>query len=218
MACLVGAVAGLVPGLSFTAPFQGLYLIQMSVISDDAGPLRVHKIEPDSTAARSGFRTGDELLDAGSFDEAIAAFEALQPGERRVFRVRNDDQPRTVEAIGQTPQLAAVWYKTLWHPIAGGLSLGLALLVFATTPADPPPPWRAIVVGIVGFGLAAGFAIAWPMESVFIPVRVWQRFTMGGGANWYFGQTILGLAAGLMLAVLAAFEVRGRRKSPSGSP
>ena len=25
-ACLLGVVAGLVPGLSFTAPFQGLYL------------------------------------------------------------------------------------------------------------------------------------------------------------------------------------------------
>jgi hypothetical protein len=214
---MLGVVAGLVPGLSFTAPFQGLYLAQMSVVGEDAGPLRVHKIEPDSTAARSGFRTGDELLDAGSFDEAIAEFEALQPGERRVFRVRNDDQPRTVEAVGQTPQLAAVWYKTFWHPIAGGLFLGLALLVFATTPADPPPPWRSIVVGIVGFGLAAGFAIAWPMESVFIPVRVWQRFTMGGGAEWYFEQTILGLAAGLALAVFAAIETRCRLTS-SGSP
>jgi hypothetical protein len=35
LACLLGVVAGLVPGLSFTAPFQGLYLTQMTVVGEE---------------------------------------------------------------------------------------------------------------------------------------------------------------------------------------
>lgn len=218
MVCMAGAVAGLVPGVSYTAPFQGLYLMQMSVVGEDPGPLRVTDVEPGSAAARAGFRTGDELLDASSFDEANAAFNAMQPGERRDFQVRNAGETRSVEAVAQTPELAAVWYKSLWHPIAGGLFLALGLVVFATAPLEPPPLWRSIAVGIVGFGLAAGFAVCWATETVFSRVVPWQRFAMGQGAESSFGQTILGLAAGLILAVLAAREARRRFTSRARFP
>jgi hypothetical protein len=214
---MAGAVAGLVPGCSCTAPFQGLYLIQMTTVGEEDGPLRVTDVEPDSAAARTGFRAGDEIVGAGSFDEANAAFNAMQPGEQRVFQVRNAAETRSVEAVGQTPELAAVWYRSLWHPIAGGLFIGLALMVFATTPADPPPPWRSIVLGIVGFGLAVGFAVCWATETVFSRVVLWQRFAMGEGAESSFGQTVLGLVAGLALAFFAAIEFR-RRLASSGSP
>jgi hypothetical protein len=213
LACLPGVVAGLVPGLSFTAPFQGLYLAQVSVVGEDAGPLRVSDVDPDSAAARAGFRAGDEILGAGNFDEANAAFNAIQPGERRVFQVQNASESRSVEAVGLTPELAAVWYRTLWHPIAGGLFLALGLLVFATAPLEPPPLWRSIAVGIAGFGLAVGFAIGWVTETVFSRLVLWQRFAMGNGEDWYFGQSLLGLGAGLTLAVLAALETRRRLDS-----
>ena len=108
MTCLVGIFAGLVPCFSFTAPFQGLYLTQMTVPGEDAGPLRVDRVEPDSAADRAGFRSGDEILDPASFDEANAAFQALQPGERRVVQVRHSSVSRSIEAIGLTPELAAL--------------------------------------------------------------------------------------------------------------
>ena len=224
MACLLGVVAGLVPGLSFTAPFQGLYLTQMSVVGEDAGPLRVTDVEPDSAAAQAGFRAGDEILGAGDFDEAYAAFNAIQPGERRVFQVQNASESRSVEAVGLKPELAALWYRSLWHPIAGGLCLALGLLVFATAPVNPPPLWRSILVGVAGFGLAVGFAIVWATETVFSRMVLWQRFAMGNGEEWYFGQSLLGLGAGLTLAVLAALEMRrclasrsSRSTPPGGS-
>lgn len=218
LACLLGVVAGLVPGLSFTAPFQGLYLMQMSAVGESAGPLRVNNVEPDSAAARAGFRAGDEILGAGSFDEVQSAFQAMRPGERHTFQVRNASTTRSVEAVGLAPELAAVWYRSLWHPMAGGLFLALGLLVFATAPVDPPPLWRSIAVGIAGFSLAVGFAVSWATESVFSRVRVWQRFAMGDGAEWYFGQSLLGLGAGLMLALLAALEARRRFTSRARIP
>jgi hypothetical protein len=216
MACLSGVIAGLVPGLSFTAPFQGLRLMQMSTVGESAGPLRVINVEPDSAAARAGFRAGDEILGAGNFDDANAAFNGMRPGERRTFQVRNESTDRSVEAVGLAPEPAAVWYKSVWHPIAGGLFLALGLLVFATAPVEPPPLWRSSLVAIAGFGLTVGFAIAWATESVFSRVRIWQRFVMGEGAEWYFGQSLLGLGAGLALALFAAMEIR-RRLASQGS-
>jgi len=218
VACLLGVVAGLVPCLSFTAPFQGLYLTQMTFGGLDPGPLRVDQVERDSAADRAGFRSGDEILDAGNFDEVQSTLRLIRPGERRVFHVRNESTDRSVEAVGLTPELAAVWYATLWHPIAGTVFLALGLLVFATAPVEPPPLWRSSLAAIAGFGLAVGFAIACATESVFSRVRLWHRFSMGVGADWYFGQSFLGLGAGLALALFAAIEIRRRLTRTASLP
>lgn len=210
LTCVLGVVAGLVPGLSFTAPFQGLDLAQATVAGESPGSLRVTRVEPDSAAEQAGFQTGDEILDAGDFAQARAALRAIQPGERRVFHVRNGSALRSVEAVGRKPQLAAVWYGHLWYPVAGGVFLLLGLWVFATGPLAPPPLWRSVPLGIVGFGLAVASAVAWAAESPFGRLRLWQRYAMGNGAEWHLGQNLLGSAAGLSLAVLAAIETRRR--------
>ena len=185
-ACLLGVVAGLVPGLSFTAPFQGLYLSQMSVVGATAGPLRVDKVERGSAADRAGFRAGDEILHAGGFDVANADFKAIRPGDRRLFQVRRGSATISVEAVGQRPGLAAAWYDNLWNPIAGAVFLALGLCIYATAPISPPPLWRSIPVGIAGFGMAVGFTVVWATATVFSRLRVWQQFAMGDGKRMVF--------------------------------
>lgn len=210
LACALGALAGLVPALSFTAPLQGLYLAQATLAGQADGTLRVTQVEPGSPAERSGFRAGDELLDAGSFHAAQAALRAMRAGERRTFQVRNGTESRSIEAVAVKPELAAVWYGNLWYPIAGGVFLALGLWALATAPLVPPPLWRAVPLALAGFGLAVGFAVSWLTDSPFGRLRIWQRFAMGNGAEWQFGQGLVGAGAGLFLAVFAALDIRRR--------
>jgi hypothetical protein len=75
-----------------------------------------------------------------------------------------------------------------------------------------------MLVAAVGLGLASGFALALIGASALTRFRIWQRWLMGDGDDWSFGQGFLGLAAGLLLAILAAGEVRARlSNSPPGS-
>jgi hypothetical protein len=108
------------------------------------------------------------------------------------------------------PQLAAIWYADLWYPIAGAVFLALGLFVFATVPLAPAPLWRSIPLAILGLGLAVGFGTALAGASIFTRFLLWQRWPIGSGKEWYFGQGFVGIAAGLLLAVFAVVEVRQR--------
>ncbi len=210
LVCLLGMVAGFLPSLSFTETF---WEIGLSQIGD--GPVRFDWVTPGSPAMQAGFRVGDAMHHPSGFKGVQKDLEKLQPGEKRSFVIRRDDKDITIDFTGVTPHVAAVWYAHFWHPIAGALFLAMALLVFGTAPLTPAPYWRSAIVGILGFGIAVGFTLALAESSAFTRVRIWQQWLMGGGDIWSFGQAYVGIVAGLLLAGLAALELRLRlSKSP----
>jgi hypothetical protein len=205
LACLVGIAAGFVPGISFTGSFWELGLSQFG-----DSPVRIDQVTPRSPADLAGLRAGDSIRHPGGFDEVNRRIRHLQPGEKTSFIVIRHGEESAVEVTGTRPQVAAIWYADLWYPIAGLLFLIVGLLVFATSPLTPAPLWRSIPVAVTGLGLAVGFAIVLTGGTVFSRFRIWQRWMMGSGEEWYFGQGVVGIATGALLAVLATAEVRRR--------
>jgi len=205
LACLIGLVAGFAPCFSFTGSFWELGLSQFG----DA-PVRIDWVTPDSPAYIAGFRAGDSIHHAGGFDGVQQSLKELRPRGTHSFAFERDGEEITIEISGISPQLAAVWYSHPWYPLAGVIFLALGLLLFGTGPLAPPPFWRSVVVGVLGLALAAGFAFGLAVETVFTRWRIWQRWLMGNGDDWCFGQGYAGIAAGILLAVLAAVEARAR--------
>jgi hypothetical protein len=213
-ACLLGIAAGFVPGISFTGRFWGLGLAQGSFGFDrpEDAPVRVIQAESGSPAFRAGFRVGDEIQKPRTINDVRDAESRMKPGAKQAFAVRRGDQVLAIESDGVAPELAAVWYAGLWYPIAGILFLCIGVLVFATEPMEPTPMWRSIPLTAAGLGIAVGFGLAIAFGSVFSRWRVYQRWPMGTGREWYFQQGVVGIAAGVLLAVLAAAEIRQRLK------
>lgn len=213
-ACLLGMLAGFVPSVSFTGPFWGLgYSEQAYVASGEPDRARVIQVQPRSPAEQVGFHVGDVIVDPGDFRGVEQAIDEARRGIVHRFKVDRDGQSLMLEG-GNTPaQLAAVWYAGLWYPIAGGIFLDLAIVLFATGPLKPAPYWRSIPLTLAGLMLGAGFAAALVGQSVFARLRIYQQFPMGTGDEWQFGQGLLGIVAAVLLALLAAVEIR-RRQTP----
>jgi hypothetical protein len=215
--CVLGAAAGFVPGVSWTGRFSGMdYMSGGFVVPADDARVRVTRVVPGSPADRAEFRTGDVIQNPANIDGFRGAEEALRRGERRQFVIRRGEEEVVIQAGPAPPELAAVWYADLWYPVAGAVFSCIGLLVFATGPLAPAPWWRTVPVAVAGVGLAVGFAAAMARGSVFSRFRIYQRWPMGGGDEWYFQQGALGLAAGALLAVFAAAEIRARLAGPAG--
>jgi len=204
-------VAGFVPGASFTGQFYGLDFMSGSLMEPDDGQrARVVGVQPDSPAARAGFRKGDIIDSPRTFDAFEVALEAVQRGEMRRFTVRRGTDKLVIEAARTEPELAAIWYSSAWFPIAGAFFFGIAVLLFATAPIVPTPWSRSIIMIIAGFLIAVGFGVALATDSVFSRLRVYQRWPMGVGDEWYLYQGLIGLVAGVLLSCFASVEVRQR--------
>jgi CysZ protein len=204
LACALGMVAGFVPGVSFTSNYWSLFHFYMFEV------FRVTEVLPGSPPARDGFRSGDVIVDPKTLEDVKAALDAVQRGEARRFTVRRGEDEVVIEATPTKPELAAIWYANPWYPIAGGLFLGIGILVFATAPVAPAPWWRSGLVIVAGLGIAVGFAVEMACGSVFARFRVYQRWPMGVGDEWYAQQGWIGVAAGVLLACFAAAEIRRR--------
>jgi hypothetical protein len=239
-ACVLGMLAGFVPGISFTELSSG-----MTYWSGNVGPAgddrraRVLDVAEGSPAHRAGFRTGDIIHKPATHEGVTAALKAVQRGENQTLTIKRGVGPRlaeylpallpavgpetalVIEAARPTPELAAVWYAHLWYPIAGALFLCLGILVFATGPLVPAPLWRSILVAIAGLGIAAGFGLDFLRgSSIFSRVRIYEKYPleiMGNGDEWYFQQGLIGMPAGILLAMLAAAEIRQRLAKPPTS-
>lgn len=205
LTCFIGLAASFLPCFSFTNSFWELGLSQLG-----EGPVRISRVTAGSPAEAAGLLAGDGIEHPAGFDGVQHELRTLRPGEKRSFAVVRQGEQLTVEIVGASPQLAAVWYAHVWYPIAGVLFLALCLLLFGTAPLSPPPYWRSILVAAAGLGLASGFALALIGATPFTRFRLWQRWLMGEGDDWSFGQGFFGLAAGLLLAIVAAAEVRAR--------
>jgi hypothetical protein len=212
VACALGLVAGFVPGISFTGRFWGLGLVQggFGFERTQDAPLRVTQVEAGSPAYRAGFQTGDEIQTPRTIDAMREAQNRINQGNREAFLVRRGKDLVAIDTDGAPPELAAVWYADLWYPIAGTLFLCIGVLVFATAPLAPPPLWRSVPLTVAGLGFAIGFGVAIGGGSLFSRWRIYQRWPMGTGNEWYFQQGLIGILAGILLAVLAAAQIRKR--------
>jgi hypothetical protein len=216
-ACLLGVLSGFVPGISFTGRFWGLGLAQGSFGFDrpEDAPVRVIQAQPGSPAYRAGFRVGDEIQKPRTIDDVRDAECRMKQGMKQAFTVRRGEQVLEIESIGFAPNLAAVWYAHLWYPIAGMLFLSIGIFAFATEPLEPAPLCRSVPLTVAGLAIAVGFGLDLAEGSVFLRWRVYQRWPMGTGDEWYFQQGLIGMAAGVLLAILAAAEIRQRLARPS---
>lgn len=209
VACFFVAAAGLVPVVQENRPFWGLYCI-----SFDNGAPRVHQVDSDSAASAAGLRSDDVILSvngsAADFTGLMAVMDRLQPGETATLRVKRGEAELDVTAAGVEPPIAAIYYPTVWHPIAGLVGLALGLMVVATQPLRPAPRWRASVLGVGGLAMAVVFFLAIAQDNVFAYWQVRRYHNVNWGVKWHFEQNWTGLTASLVLAFLGAWELRRR--------
>lgn len=211
VACLLGILAGFVPGVSFTGQFYGLsYVSGGWGASADGKGVRVTDVQADSPVFKAGFRSGDLIRTPATFDEVEATLAGVDRGEKHAFTVQRGETELMIEAARPEPELAAVWYADIWYPVAGGIFLVLGVLVFATAPLTPPPWWRSVPLVFAGLGMATGFVVQMATGSVFARLRIYQRWPMGVGDEWSLPQGLIGIAAGVLLMLFAAAEIRHR--------
>lgn len=207
LACFAVAAAGLVPVFHKNRPFWGAY-----GISFDVGPPRIHTVDEDSPAADAGLQVDDVVLniDGTPVDNEglVTALESLDPGESVQLRVERGDAELDLTARAVEPPVAMIYYSTILHPIAGGLALAAGLIVLATQPLQPPPLWRGTIVLVVGLACAVMFFIAVTNEGPFTFWRIREYHNLNWGTRIHFEQTWVGLMGSLVLAVLAAWELR----------
>jgi hypothetical protein len=207
--CLLGAIIGLLPGFSFTAPFWGLNLMEgdLSAMLGD-GRVRVIDVAPGSPAEQVGFRARDLFLSPARFADVQAARDSAQLGQVQQFRIQRGEEEVPIVAGGTPSELAAIWYASPWLPISGLLFGGMGTLISLTAKHVPAPRWRSIVVMTTGAVLTVALGIATATGSVFSRWRVYQKWPMGTGAEWDFHQGLLGMLAALFLCLCAALEMR----------
>ena len=203
--CCVGMFTGLRPCFSYNSSFWELEFSQFG----DA-PVNVDRVTPDSPAYQAGLRPGDRIVHPGHFDELQSELIQLLPSEKLIFVVRRAETESTLEVIGSTPHLAAVWDAHWWYPVAGGIFFVLGLLLFGTAPLKPAPYWRSTFVAGAAFLTAVGFVYAIAVESPFTRISIWQTWIMGNGSEWSFGQGIIGIITCLALSIVAMIEMRAR--------
>ena len=218
-ACVLGMLAAFTPGVSFTGLFTGMDYVSVSgamLFTPDDPRVQVTSVMYGSPAARAGFREGDVFQRPASFRALKAAEEAVRLGEKQVFTIKRGETEMTIEGVHPKAELAAIWYASAWDPVAGALFLCLGILLFATGPLVPVPWWRSIPVSVAGIGIAVGFAVEmlWNVHysswALLWRLRIYNRWPMGGGDEWDFHQGLVGMAAGILLAVFAAAEIRKR--------
>jgi len=218
-ACVLGMLVAFTPGISFTDLFTGMDYLSINgfVFFGPTDPrVRVTSVKSGSPAWRAGFQKDDLFLSPTNFGAVQAAATAVQQGDKQVFRIKRGEAELTIQGVRPNPELVSVWYASAWDLVAGGLFLGLGLLLFATAPLARPPLWRSILVMIAGFGMAAGFALekilGW--GTTFRRFPVYWRWQIATGDEWYFQQSLIGIAAGLLLAILGAIEIRKHLAPP----
>ena len=206
-------LTALTPGVSFSDLFTGMDYMSINgfVFFGQTDPrVQVTMVKAGSPAERAGFRQGDVFLDPLTFRGVQAAANDAQRGEKPVFRIKRGETEFTIEGVRPRRELVWIWYASAWDLVAGGPFIGIGLLLFATGPLVPTSRWRSIPVMVAGFGMAVGFAVekllGW--GTTFRRLPVYWRWQTATGEEWYFQQSLIGLAAALVLATLAAAEIR----------
>jgi hypothetical protein len=210
LAVVVGTFTGFAPEWAYTTRYWGVW-----ATDDPNTPVQVIKVANDSPAEQTGFRVGDTVKEPTNYASFSKSWDKVKQGEKQTFTVRRNGQDVRLEATAGQNQIAVVWYANLWYPIAGALFILVGIIKFATSPVTPPPLWRSIFVAIAGLGIAIGFAIAVAGDGVFPRFAVFERWVFVPTKNDWCGlQGLFGLAAGVLVAILGAAEIRQRLKKP----
>jgi tRNA A-37 threonylcarbamoyl transferase component Bud32 len=220
LACVLGACAGLVPGISYTGSYWGLKLIYFQVPDS---PMTVNGIESGSPAEQTGFKLFDEIkaMDGVTNVHPSSHQAGSVVGEKHSYTVERGGKEVALNAITTAPQLAAIWYEDISCPIAAALFICIGIVVFATTPVVPPPLWRSISVTIAGLVIAVGLSIAIGAATFNDRVAIYQRWTwLDTGKEYYFQQGLIAIAAAVFVTILGTVEIRqrlARLRVPAGS-
>jgi tRNA A-37 threonylcarbamoyl transferase component Bud32 len=210
LAVVVGTFTGFAPEWAYTTRYWGVW-----ATDDPNTPVQVIKVANDSPAEQTGFRVGDTVKEPTNYASFSKSWDKVKQGEKQTFTVRRNGQDVRLEATAGQNQIAVVWYANLWYPIAGALFILVGIIIFATSPVTPPPLWRSIFVAIAGLGIAIGFAVAVAGDGVFPRFAVFERWIFVPTKNDWCGlQGLFGLAAGVLVAILGAAEIRQRLKKP----
>ena len=111
--------------------------------------------------------------------------------------------------------LNGFWYADIGYPIAGAFFFCMGLLIFATASLNPVPWWRTSLTAAVGLGTAIGFFLALHGDTIFASYVLWHSDSASfPGSMMTFSQGFLGIAAGVLLVMLAALELRHRILNP----
>jgi hypothetical protein len=157
VACSLGLIASLIPGVVYTYPFWGANAyVDKELFSADPPGVIVRQIDAGSPVEAAGLRPHDRVISFngkpvhfGSFREVLAEVE---PGEPITIDVKRDGKDVRLEYRGETPKLEGVLFLN-WQFVAAPAFLVLLLLLVATQPLMPAPLWRAILVTLVGLGI-----------------------------------------------------------------
>jgi len=210
LAVVVGAFTGFAPEWACTTRYWGVW-----ATDDPNAPVQVIKVASDSPAEQTGFRLGDIVKEPTNYASFSKSWDKVKQGEKQTFTVRRNGQDVVLEATAGQNQIAVVWYANLWYPIAGALFILVGIVVFATAPVASPPLWRSIAVAIAGLGIAIGFAVAVAGDGVFSRFAVYERWIFVPTRNDWCGlQGLFGMAAAILMATLAATEIRQRLRKP----
>jgi predicted Ser/Thr protein kinase len=210
LACLLGACAGLAPGISFTGSYWGLRLLYFQTPDS---PITVNGVVSGSPAEQTGFLLFDELKSVdGATNFHVNSHQAeILPGKTQTYEVQRGANVVKLHAVAATPQLAAFWYEDITCPIAGALLLCLGVMVFATGTRVPPPLWRSISVAIAGLVIAVGLGWAIGAATFADRVAIYQRWDwLDTGKDYYFQQGLIGVTAAILVAIFGAVQIRQR--------
>jgi predicted Ser/Thr protein kinase len=213
-ACVLGACAGLVPGISFTGSYWGLKLVYFQI---PGYPLTVTGVEGGSPAEQTGFMFGDvfKSMDGATNLHPSSHQAGTVVGEKHTYKVERAGKEVVLNSISTTPQLAAIWFEDISCPIDAALFICIGIVVFATAPLTPPPLWRSISVTIAGLVIAVGLAIATGAATFSDRVAIYQRWAwLDTGQEWYFQQGLIAIAAAVLVTILGAVEIRQRLRKP----
>jgi hypothetical protein len=145
-ACVLGMLAALTPGVSFSDLFTGMDYMSINgfVFFGQTDPrVQVTMVKAGSPAERTGFRQGDGFPHPPTFEGVQAAGNAAQRGEKRVFRIKREETELTVQGVLPRRELVSTWYANAWDLVAGGLFIGIGSQLFATGPLVLAPWWRS---------------------------------------------------------------------------
>ena len=170
--CLAGLILFLIPVVTKTGAFWGVNRTWISLLPDR---IRIDAVEPNSPASNAGLQPHDWVLSVNDLPmDGVEPFDnelqQMQPGANITLAIQRDNETIILKAVGQMPQVAAVYMYDL--QIVGIIVFtAIIAFLFATQPMQTTL-WRSITVVLIGFVLAVLLLL-----TLMVPGIRWDIFS-----------------------------------------